>query len=106
MVRILACHVHGQVSRLPIATNECYGRRLRTGEGRVVLDAVVRVEVAEVEGVGPVVAAEHVRGVLGHEEAERRREVVRRADRARHVSERDPPPRMRQDTWRKQTDMS
>lgn len=48
----------------------------RTGDRRVVLDAVVRVQVPEVEAVRPVVAPEEVRGLLRPDHAKRRCEVV------------------------------
>ena len=63
------------------------------------LDAVVRVEIGEIERVLPVAPVEHVRRVVRHEEAERRREVVRLAHQSPELAEGNVPPRMRQDAW-------
>ena len=64
-------------------------RRGRTAERRVVLDAVVRAEVGEVEGVRPVVALEHRRGVVWDVEGEGGREVERLVAPSVEVAERD-----------------
>ena len=63
------------------------------------LDAVMRVEIGEIERVLPVAPVEHVRRVVRHEEAERRREIVRLADQSPELAEGNVPPRMRQDAW-------
>ena len=68
-----------------------------TAQRRVVLDAVVRVEVGEVERVRLVVAAEHVRGIVGHEVAEGRRKVVRLAHGGVELGELDVPAVVRED---------
>ena len=61
------------------------------------LDAVVRIEVGEVERVRPVAPAEHVRRVLGHEEAKRRRKVVSLLHERGQLAERDVASRVRED---------
>ena len=63
------------------------------------LDAVVRVEIREVKRVLPVTPIEHVRSVVRHEEAKRRRKVVRLAHEPRQLAEGNVTPRMRQDAW-------
>ncbi len=47
-----------------------------TDHGSVMFDAVMHVDIAQVECAGPVVPGQHVCGELGNEEAERRSEVV------------------------------
>ena len=69
----------------------------RTAEGRVVLDAVVRADVRQVERVRPVVPLQHRRRVVRHVERERRREVERLPAPVVQVLERDLPPVARQD---------
>lgn len=54
------------------------------------LDAVMDVEIAQVERAGPVVSGQHICGELGDEEAERRGEVVRLAHAGTELLERDP----------------
>lgn len=63
------------------------------------LDAVVDVEVAQVERAGPVVPVQHVCGVLGDEEAERRGQVVRFANASVEFPERDSATAAGNDTW-------
>ena len=69
----------------------------RTDEGAVMLDAVVRIEVGEVERICFVVAPEHVRGVVDREVGEGGREVVRRARGRVKLRELDIPAVMRED---------
>ena len=63
------------------------------------LDAVVHVEIGEVERVCPVAPVEHVCRVIGHEEAERGREVVRLPHQRGELLELDVTTRMGQDTY-------
>lgn len=51
-----------------------------TCQRTIVFNAIVDVEIAQVERIIPVVSAEHVCGEIGDEEAEARGEVVRLAD--------------------------
>ena len=61
-------------------------------------NAVVRVDIGQVERVRPVAAVEHVRGVFRDKEAERRRKVVRPLHEGRQLLERDVAARVRENT--------
>ena len=54
--------------------------RVLTGERGVVLNAVVHINIAEVELACPIVSGKHVGRVFGDEEAERRGKVIRRTN--------------------------
>ena len=55
-------------------------------------NAIVCIQIRKIKRVGLVVAVEHVGGVVGDEEAERRGEIVRLADDGVQLRELDIPP--------------
>ena len=78
---------------------EGYAGWIHTDERPIMLDAVVHVEIGEVERVRPVAPVEHVCRVVGHEEAERGRKVVRLPHQRGELLELDVTTRMGQDTY-------
>lgn len=62
---------------------------VRTGERGVVFDAVVQVELLQIERILAIVPLQHAGGNVRHKSAERRAKVVRRTDLAREFGELD-----------------
>ena len=84
---VLSCNTV-QLQRRPLTHG------MPTCQGGVVLDAVVDVEIAQVECIVPIVSAQEVRSILGDEEAKTRCEVVRLSDLRVELFERDSAPRV------------
>ena len=63
-------------------------------------DAVMDIEITQVERSGPVVPAQHVCCKLGNEEAERWGKVVRFPNASVQLSERDAATTAGKDTWK------
>jgi len=64
-----------------------------------VLNAIVEVEVSQVERVLVVISLQHMRSQVGHEEGEARCEVVGSIEFVRHVTKFNVFAIMRDDTW-------
>jgi hypothetical protein len=71
---------------------------VRTGERSVMFDAVVQVELLQIERILTVVLLQHAGGNMWHESAERGAKVVRRTNLSREFGELDPSSTARNDT--------
>jgi len=59
---------------------------VRTSQGRIVFDAVVEVEVSQIESVLVVIFLQHMGSQVGHKEGEAGCEVVGSVEFVRHVT--------------------
>lgn len=76
-----------------------------TSERGVMLDAVMQIQIGEVEGIRGVILVQHVRCVLRDEETEGRREVVGGTDFAVHLVESDIFAVVRENTFQIESDV-
>jgi len=59
---------------------------MRTSQGGIVLDAVMEVEIRQVESVLVEILLQHIRSQVGHKEGEARCKVVGSVELVRHIA--------------------